>query len=246
MLWVDTGNFAATESQPARVRNDGMIEAFNRMGYAAVMLGERELADGYEAFTTLAKKAKFPFVSANIVFEDTKKSLVEPMVTRVEKHGGRSLRVGIWGSTATTRRSSRGRRTAATSSSPARPRRRSGSFPELRPKVDVLIALTSMTISQSRQLARDVPGLDLIIGANGGVLSLDSDVSAGVPIVYTGNQGKYLSEVRLHWDAAPPRSARSDAGSTISIATIRTIRRCTSSCSRRCARRTTRTAPRPP
>jgi len=179
-----------------------MIDAFNRIGYAAVMLGERELTDGYEAFTTLAKKAKFPFVSANIVFEDTKKSLVEPWVTRVEKHGGRSLRIGILGlnryNTAFIKGTADGRNIIVTSPSEAAKRL----VPELRPKVDVLIALTSMTISQSRQLAKDVPGLDLIIGANGGVLSIDTDASAGVPIVFTGNQGKYLSEVRMQWDAA--------------------------------------------
>ena len=199
---MDTGNFAALESQAARVRNDGMIEAFNRLGYAAVMLGERELADGYEAFTALAKKAKFPFVSANIVFEDTKKCLVQPWVTRVEKHGGVSLRVGIIGlnryNTAFIKGTADGRNIIVSSPSEAAKRL----VPELRAKVDVLVVLTSMTISQARQLARDVPGLDLVIGANGAVLSLDSDVSNGVPIVYTGNQGKYLSEVRVHWDAA--------------------------------------------
>ncbi len=197
IVWVDAGNFAAVGIASAQVRNDGIIEGLNIMGYAAVMLGERELAGGYEAFQAMRKKATFPFVSANIHFEDDGATLVEPWVIHKVQHGKREIRIGIIGfnryNTAFLKATADGRNIVI--GSPAKVARKL--VKEVRDKADLVVALTSLSISQARQLAREAPGLDLIIGARGGVLSKTQDVAAGVPIVFPGNQGKYLAEVRV-------------------------------------------------
>ena len=205
MLFVDAGNFAAVGIPSAEIRNNGMIEGLNRIGYAAVMVGERELTAGYEMFRKMEGKAEFPFVSANFIFEDSGEPIVEPYVVHTIDRGNKQLRVAFLGlnryNTAFLKGTDDGRNVVV--SSPFEAARRL--VPELRKKTDLLVLLTSLSISQSRQLAREVEGIDLIIGANGGVLSLDNDQSAGVPIVYPGNQGKYLAEVRLFVNDAEGR-----------------------------------------
>jgi hypothetical protein len=207
VLWVDAGNFSALGIPGAGVRNEGMIEAFNRIGYAAVMLGERELAQGYETFIELGEAAEFPFVSANIVFEGSQEPLVEPYVIVPVRHRNREIRVALTGlnryNTSFLKSTRDGRNIVV--SSPFETARRL--VPELRKQADVVIILTALSISQSRQLALEVPGIDLIIGANGGVLSQPHERAGDVPIVYTGNQGKYLSEIRLTLDGAEGKSS---------------------------------------
>ncbi|MFQ5766669.1 MAG: multiheme c-type cytochrome [Acidobacteriota bacterium] len=194
---MDAGNFAALGIPSAAIRSQGMIEGLNRIGYTAVLVGERELAGGYEEFLKLKEKAKFPFVSANFVFEDDNTPVADPYVITTVTHGSRRLKIGILGLTRYNTgflKSTRAGRNIIVASPFETVRRL---VPDLRSKCDVVVLLTALSISQSRQLARQVQGIDLIIGANGGVVSQDNDTSAGVPIVYPGNQGKYLAEVRL-------------------------------------------------
>lgn len=197
VLFVDAGNFAAVGIAGAEARNDGMIAGLNRIGYAAVMLGERELAAGYESFRAMEAKAEFPFVSANFIFEDTGETLVDPFTIMTLDQGSRQIKVAFLGlnryNTGFIKGTDDGRNVVV--SSPFQAARRL--VPEIRDEVDVLVLLTSLSISQARQLATEVEGIDLIVGANGGVLSLENDQSGGVPIVYPGNQGKYLAEVRM-------------------------------------------------
>lgn len=197
LVWVDAGNFSATGMASAQVRNEGLIKGMNLIGYAAVMLGERELAEGYEAFQALQEKAEFPFVSANILFEDDQSPLVKPWVIHTVKYRERELRIGLIGlnryNTAFLKSTRDGRNIIVASPF----KMAAGLVKELSDKTDLIVALTSLSISQGRQLARETPGLDLVIGANGGVLSKVTDSSAGIPVVYPGNQGKYLAEVRL-------------------------------------------------
>jgi len=197
MVWVDAGNFAAVGMPSAQVRTAGIIEGLNIMGYAGVMLGERELAAGYEEFLKLREQAEFPFVSANFIFEDDRSPLVDPWVVHTVGTGASSLRIGIIGlnryNTAFLKATAAGRNIIV--ESPAKVAR------ELVPKVaeetDLVVLLTSLSISQARQLTAEVRGIDVIIGANGGVQSRLEDFASGVPIVYTGSEGKSLSEVRL-------------------------------------------------
>lgn len=208
VVWVDAGNFAAVGMASAEVRNQGMVTGLNLMGYAAVMLGERELTGGYETFQAMRKEATFPFVSANIQFEDDGSTLVEPYVIHTVKHRDREIRIGLIGlnryNTAFLKATEDGRNIVITSPFKMAP----ALVREVAEKADMVVLLTSLSISQCRQLARETPGLDLIIGANGGVLSKIQDVAAGVPIVFPGNQGKYLAEVRVILPAGGEGRAR--------------------------------------
>ncbi|MFQ5670231.1 MAG: multiheme c-type cytochrome [Acidobacteriota bacterium] len=185
----------------AKVRNQGMIEGLNRIGYAAVMLGERELSNGYESFAAMREQAKFPFVSANFVYEDDGSPVVDPYVIQTVHRKDRDIRVALLGlnryNTGFLKSTAAGKNIVV--ASPFRTANKV--VPELRSKADVVVVLTSLSISQCRQLAKQVEGIDLIIGAQGGVVSKLTERENGVPIVFPGNQGKRLSEIRMSFDS---------------------------------------------
>jgi hypothetical protein len=65
------------DSPDGLVKTRTLAEAMAEMGYVVSNVGERELANGYDSFAILRKR-KFPFISANLVFQSTGKTIVEP------------------------------------------------------------------------------------------------------------------------------------------------------------------------
>lgn len=70
---------------------------------------------------------------------------------------------------------------------------------ELRPQVDLLIALTHIGLSRDRELAEKVPGIDLIIGGHSHDV-LEQPLSIGkTSIVQAGSHGRYAGI--LTWES---------------------------------------------
>lgn len=70
------------------------LEVMSKMGYDAGTLGDHEFENGIEGFNEVADKAKFPFVCSNYNFGSTDMSfLVQPFITK--KIG--EIKVGIFG-----------------------------------------------------------------------------------------------------------------------------------------------------
>ena len=70
VLLFDAGDF--WQGTPYFNFFDGLleIEAFNRMGYTAITLGNHEFDNGVEHLATMLRKAKVPIVNSNYVFEN--------------------------------------------------------------------------------------------------------------------------------------------------------------------------------
>lgn len=96
-LLVDTGNFFAGQAEGYFSKGSSMIEIMNMLNYDAMAVGPKDFAFGEENLKNLAKKAAFPFLSANIVKEDTGKSLdyIRPYIIKEY----RKVKVGIIGIT---------------------------------------------------------------------------------------------------------------------------------------------------
>ncbi len=71
------------------------IEAMNRIGYAAMAVGNHEFNFGLEVLRRAEAQAAFPFLSANIVFEETCEPAFPPYTVL---HAG-GVRVGVLGLT---------------------------------------------------------------------------------------------------------------------------------------------------
>ena len=57
------------------------VECFNAMGVDALTVGNHEFDFGLQNFMNLKQKARFPFLSSNIIKKDTKKLLCAPYVS---------------------------------------------------------------------------------------------------------------------------------------------------------------------
>lgn len=178
----------------------------NALDYRAVNLSRREFLHGFEAFQQRRETARFPFVTANLVWQDSGETIAEPY--RIEKVNLRngspvsSVRIGFLGlseSDPTFLCEGPGGRRIVTSDPLAAAAKH---VPELLGKADIVVVLSSMQLETARRVARRVEGIDLIIGGHGANRTRSDDfpedtLIGGTRILYIGDQGKNLGEVRL-------------------------------------------------
>jgi 2',3'-cyclic-nucleotide 2'-phosphodiesterase (5'-nucleotidase family) len=74
-------------------------------------------------------------------------------------------------------------------------------YPEVRAKSDVVVLMAALAKDDARDVARQLPELDMIIGSYGGIYSQKEEREGKVAMYYTGNQGKRIGESRITLDA---------------------------------------------
>ena len=198
---LDTGNVLFGGSRVSRrVRGAVHIDAMNAMGYAAMNVAERDLRWGMDTLVERQSEARFPFLSATLVISGTDAPLHQPYAL-FDVDG---VPVAVMG--------------LAISQIPAEHRRPlvSGEMidtldpiatarrllPEIRERADVVVVLSHMGIEQDIELARQVQGIDAILG---GVSRRVEDVpfmaeGADTVITCAGYQGQWLGVLTLSFD----------------------------------------------
>ncbi|MBU5584239.1 bifunctional metallophosphatase/5'-nucleotidase, partial [Enterococcus sp. S181_ASV_20] len=68
---------------------------------------------------------------------------------------------------------------------------------ELRPKVDVLVLMSHLGISVDRQIARELPAIDVILGSHTHHLFETGEKIGDVQLVAAGKYGYYVGEVHV-------------------------------------------------
>jgi hypothetical protein len=209
VLFADAGDFTGDPTPPGQKQTDALVEGMNQMGYKVAACSQRELAQGWETFQTRRAKAKFPFVSANIVWQDTGQPVVDPFViVKVALRKGARARDARLAFTALTvgnpgflKTASDGRRIVTVDPIAAAAKY----VPQMRAKADIVVVLSSMDLEAARNVARKVKDIDLILGAAGPGQSRTDDfpedsIIGRARIQALGDQGKTLGEVRLTVD----------------------------------------------
>jgi hypothetical protein len=190
------------------LNTEALTAAMGRLGYTAAALGEREVLAGFERLQQESKKASFPFISANVVYQDSGEPLfTSPLIKIVELAPAdgkkRKLRLGFLGlarMNAGLSQQTPDNRRIVTSDPLAAAR---AAVPALRKKADLVVALVTMEPDQAKSLVQEVPGIDIVLGAFGALQTLtDQPPGEGsrvdsTRIVYAGNQGKKLGEIRI-------------------------------------------------
>lgn len=184
-----------------QLQTETLIEGMNRLGYAAANVTDREMVAGLDRFLELAKQAKFPLISANIVFQDGGRSILPPytVVTIAPEawRGTVPLKIGILGlakERPTFLESTRdGKKVIITPPIPAAAKL----LPSLARETDVVILLTNMNSIAVNRLLKQVPGIDLVLAGYGERLSDNQAIPPAARVLYAGSQGKRLGEVRL-------------------------------------------------
>lgn len=197
ILLVDTGNLlfrkpahTETKRRDALLRADLLIQSYNDMGYDAVNLGEKDLTMGVRFLSDLARKAKFPFVSANLQDKKTGKTNFKPYV--VKEIAG--LKIGIFGLLDDVFNPALQEKepelTIAEPIVTSRALTRS-----LREYCDILVVLSQLGESKDKKLARANPRIDLILGGGGESERAVREQVNEVPIYRLEPRGGYLGRI---------------------------------------------------
>lgn len=180
------------------------------LGYDVVNLGERELAGGIAEFRGLTEKSGMVFTSASFIYRDSGEQLFAPYAIKEYKlpPGRTVVRVGFLGvntfNSSFVKEAPAGRIVIMRDPVDAVKLY----LPALRSRVDLVVLLANLSLRDLTTLLSTTPGIDLALVSYGARFSPGGTLEtiAGVPVLYAGDQGKRMGEVRLKFEkkSAPP------------------------------------------
>lgn len=201
MLLVDAGNLLHetprwddAKKQRELDRGEMFVDVFNMLGWEAQGIGEKDLAGGVDRLKALAKRAKYPFLSANLVDAKTGKPVFTPR-TIVTKSG---VKIGLF--------------SVMSKSFPDTDRALEASGVRLedpiatgKAQVDalfaegaqVVVALAMLRQDEAEQLAKAAPRLVAILGASESMMLRYPRVVGSTYLTDAFQKGKYVSVLSL-------------------------------------------------
>ncbi len=165
------------------------------MGYDAANVGEKDLTMGLKFLSDLSQKAKFSFLSANLVDKKTQKEIFKPYV--IKEIAG--LKIGILGLLDDSFNPTlQGRDPELIILEPLSTSKMLTK--SLREYCDVIVALSQLGEAKDKKLARENPQIDLILGGGGESKRAVLERVNEVPIYRLEPRGGYLG--RIDYDLA--------------------------------------------
>jgi 2',3'-cyclic-nucleotide 2'-phosphodiesterase (5'-nucleotidase family) len=172
------------------------VECFNAMGVDAMTVGNHEFDFGMQNFMDLKQKARFPFLSSNIVKKDTRELLCAPYVTLKVSD---TISVSIVGATTkqllTTTKAEHVQTVDILDAVQTVP----GVFEAVKDRGPVIL-LSHSKHETDRAIAAVVPGLAAIIGGHDQILLSPYRRVGDVPIFQAFEKGRYLGRMDLSID----------------------------------------------
>lgn len=191
VLLVDTGDLFPSESDPEIL--SFILRSYALMKYDAVAVGDQELLDGYPAWKALADNPALPVPWLSAGYRITRGDragdfIATPRVTRIAA----GYRVGILSVAGPDAyRFADTNRLAGLKLTD--PRVTVSNFvAQFKTETDLLIVLSHQGLDADRELARVVPGVDLIIGGHSQSIVCPPEIVNGTAIVQAGKNGENL------------------------------------------------------
>jgi 2',3'-cyclic-nucleotide 2'-phosphodiesterase (5'-nucleotidase family) len=173
-----------------------MIELMNALGTDIAVLGNHEFDFGLEVALKRIGESRFPWLATN-VFDRDGKPLPGTVATRTATLG--EVKVGFFG-TLTPEARLYFRDAAALSFAPVQPHAAAAVEKLRREGVQVIIALTHMSLQEDRDLLRAVPGIHLVLGGHDHIPI--TVFERGALIVKAGADADFLAIVELEVQVA--------------------------------------------
>ena len=182
------------------------VEAFNRMRVDAMALGNHEFDFGQANIERMGRQARFPLLGANI-YRDDHRPFARASVVLEPAPG---LRVGVLGLTTveTPTTTFPTNVTGLRFDDPVETARHA--VPVLEPHCDLVVALTHIGVPEDRRLAREVPGVDVVIGGHTHAPLPEPEVVDGTPICQAHDNGRYLGRLDLTVENGRARVTRAE------------------------------------
>lgn len=163
VLLLDGGDTIGDTLIAARTEGRAIISAMNAIGYDAMVVGNHEPDFGRQALVERMREARFPVLAANIVNSETGKSFATPY--RILDVNG--VRVGVLGLSYPNTALTTARKNVASLAFRDGIETAREFVPRLRKEgAAIVIVLTHLGLSSDEQLARQVPGIDVIVGGH--------------------------------------------------------------------------------
>jgi hypothetical protein len=203
-LLLDSGNFSDAPSPMGDIKTRALLEGMQRIGYHVVNIGERDVRMGYDSFVNRTKDSTLPFISANLVRQDTGERIWpgHAVVELATPDGGKQFKIGVIG---VARLNAMFMKPGPDGSnmilaSPVESVKRE--MAELKQKnVDIVVLLTALHKNDARKICDAVSGIDFVVGAYGGAYTIEPERFGDTWVAYSGNQGKRLGETRVFFDS---------------------------------------------
>jgi 5'-nucleotidase / UDP-sugar diphosphatase len=197
VLVLDAGDMISGTAVSSLSRGRAPFVVLARMGYDAAVLGNHELDHGWRSVAGYRELAPFPLLCANAFGPDGK--LLADALSEIFEFG--PLRVGVVGVITgqalehTTREGNEG----VWIHPPEK--LLPGLVEKLREDdVHLVVVLSHCGIEADRVLARDIPGIDIIVGGHSHTTLEEPERIGDTWIVQTGSYLRNLGRLRIHYD----------------------------------------------
>jgi 2',3'-cyclic-nucleotide 2'-phosphodiesterase (5'-nucleotidase family) len=170
-----------------------IIESLNLMGYDALGVGDDDLALGKDFLLEVSKKGNIPFLSSNIVDEESGKLLFQSHL--VKKING--LKIGIFSLLSPDIFLSQSdiRKKGLTIRPPIEVAQ--NTIKELQPKTDLIVLLSHLGYAKDLELAQTLQGIHIIVGSHTGMNLFNAPVIGDKIVLQTAPKGMYGGRLDL-------------------------------------------------
>lgn len=198
-LWFDAGDTFHGMPRINISKGENLAPLLNLAGVDIFVPGNHDFNYGSDQLEKLAKKLKFPILSANIVRKNTSENVFKPSKIFNLPNG---IRVGVFGMTTPETFYSTASKNVATIEflNPVEVSKKM--IAELRPKCDVLICVMHMGVDEnsdftSKRIAAETSGIDLIVDGHSHTELPEGLTIGGTLIAQTGCYEHNLGQVKI-------------------------------------------------
>jgi 2',3'-cyclic-nucleotide 2'-phosphodiesterase (5'-nucleotidase family) len=170
-----------------------MLKSLEWMGYHAIGIGDDDLGLGKKFLVDLSKVSQIPFLSSNVIDEDSGKTLFQRYVIKEVK----GLRIGIFSlfSQDVFLTPSDPRKKGLVIRDPVETAQEM--VRKLGPQTDLIILLSHLGYPKDMELAQKTSGIHIIVGSHTGTYLSTPPVVKNTIILQTASQGKYAGRIDL-------------------------------------------------
>ncbi|PIY23646.1 MAG: hypothetical protein COZ12_01875, partial [Deltaproteobacteria bacterium CG_4_10_14_3_um_filter_60_8] len=189
-------NLSPNRAAQARITADGIVAAYNYMGFKAVGIATADLATGLEFLKEIRDRSKFAWLSANLVQADTRQPIFQE---GIQLEVGK-LKIAVLGLTEERADQFLDKNAGAVilpwqEVLPGLVKRFSN-------KADLIILLSSYAQADNKKIAEQVPGINIILQAGPGARNLEPELAAGSLLLQVAPRGKQQGVCDVFWHAS--------------------------------------------
>ena len=198
-FWFDAGDAFQGLPKINVSRGENLVAFLNAAGIDLMVPGNHEFDYGSDQLENLAKKLKFPVLSANIVRKNNGESVFAPY--KIFNCG--NIKIGVFGLTTPETRYTSAPKNTETLDFFNPVESANEMIKILRPQCDILIAVTHMGVDESSEFtskrsAAETEGIDLIIDGHSHTELPEGLIVGNTLIAQTGCYGHYLGRVKIN------------------------------------------------